>query len=461
MVFTDPLFWLFFFIVFPIQFKLRRFTRTRLWFLLFVSLFFYGFWNWKFIFLLLFSITVDFWAARRMERSTQHKKAYLVVSMLANLGSLAVFKYANMFFEIIANPLLSFVGQAPIPAMEIILPVGISFYTFQSMSYTIDVYRGVLPARKDFLPFAASVSLFPQLVAGPIVRPLDLLPQIEKSALLSTIRFLPAALLITVGLFKKTVADMLAPVSDAFFSNPDSASFIDAWAGTLAFTGQIYGDFSGYTDIAIGLGLLLGYRFPLNFRLPYLATSPIDFWRRWHISLSSWLRDYLYIPLGGRKRRNFSLLVTMLLGGLWHGASYTFLIWGAYHGILLVMTHKTLWLLERYKFPEPSVWLKRLLTFYLVVLGWVFFRAESLDDAIKILMTLHGFGDIILKPESGILNIYWVIMALIGCHFVDWLIQTKDSLFARGWTVWPVATLFLVFFMLFREPGRPFIYFQF
>jgi alginate O-acetyltransferase complex protein AlgI len=460
MVFTDPVFWLFFFIVLPVQFKIRRFTQFRLGFLFLASLFFYGYWNWSFIFLLLFSITVDYWAALRMESSTHHKKIYLIISLAANLGSLAVFKYANMFFEMVGNPILSLVGYSAVPAFEIILPVGISFYTFQSMSYTIDVYRGVLPARKNFLTLATSVSLFPQLVAGPIVRPLQLLPQLEESAL-RTIRFLPAALLITAGLFKKTVADMLAPVSDSLFSNPGSASVLDAWTGVLAFTGQIYGDFSGYTDIAIGLGLLLGVTFPLNFRLPYLATSPVDFWRRWHITLSTWLRDYLYIPLGGKHRRNFSLLVTMLLGGLWHGASYTFLIWGAYHGILLIVTHQLIELLEKYDLPVPAVWFRRLITFYLIVLGWVFFRAETLNDAISIILTMHGVTDVLMASATGLLNIYWVIIALVACHAIDWWILKRNNALNRSWIIWPAMTGLLVFSMLFSEPGTPFIYFQF
>lgn len=461
MVFTDPIFWLFFFIVFPIQFKLRKLSHVRLGFLFFASLFFYGFWNWKFIFLLLFSITVDYWAARRMEDSTRNKRVYLILSLMANLGSLAIFKYADMFLEMVGNPMLSFFGQEAIPAFDIILPVGISFYTFQSMSYTIDVYRGVLPARRKFLPFATSVSLFPQLVAGPIVRPLQLLPQIEQDALKATIRFLPAVLLITAGLFKKTVADMLAPLSDALFSNPGAASIADAWAGTLAFTGQIYGDFSGYTDIAIGLGLLLGFSFPLNFRLPYMATSPIDFWRRWHISLSTWLRDYLYIPLGGRKRRNFSLMATMLLGGLWHGASYTFIVWGAYHGLLLVISHKLIQILERYEVRQPALWIKRLFTFYLVIIGWVFFRAESFEDAMTIVGTMHGLADTNPNNVSGLMKVGLCLLALVACHLIDWFILERNQIFDKRWIIWPVITTLLVFAMFFGDSGTPFIYFQF
>ena len=321
--------------------------RWQNYFLLAASLFFYACWDWRFVFLLLLTVVVDFLVARSLESMQQRgaptarRKLVLALSMATNLVVLGFFKYYD-FFASSFQTLLQGLGLGiGIHALNIILPVGVSFYTFQSMSYTIDVYRGELPATKSFLDFTLFVCFFPHLVAGPIVRASVLLQQIESPRLPDRNQVGWGFALLCFGLFSKVVmADSIfAPLVNIEYAHPERYGMIDTWIAVLSFSGQIFYDFSGYSLCAIGLAMSFGFWFPDNFRYPYGAASFSDFWRRWHISLSSWLRDYLYIPLGGNRhgelRTYWSLIATMLIGGLWHGASWMFVAWGGLHGLYL------------------------------------------------------------------------------------------------------------------------------
>ncbi len=367
-------------------------------FLLLASYLMYAGWNPPFVILLWISTFVDWhaanWIAKSEDRTT--RRVALVSSLIVNLGFLCYFKYGNFIAEN-ALYLIGYRGEyQPAP---IYLPVGISFYTFQTLSYTIDVYRKRLEPAKSPLDFALYVSFFPQLVAGPIVRATDFLPQCLKEVRASLSQLSWGLLLLILGCFQKVVlADaILAPIAESVFDNPGTPDCISAWAGTLAFAGQIFFDFSGYSTCAIGVAMALGFRIPDNFRFPYAARGFSDFWRRWHISLSSWLRDYLYIPLGGNRhgptRTQVNLTITMLLGGLWHGASWTFVVWGALHGLLLVAEKS----IRAMPFCQWSFW-NRLpgqlvvatMTFLAICFTWVFFRASSFAKALDVSLAMLG-----------------------------------------------------------------------
>lgn len=469
MLFNTALFaWFFaaFFVLY--SFVLLRHT-PRLYLILVGSLVFYAGWNYRFIPLLVLSGVVDFGVGIALENSSdvRRRRALLVVSIATNLGILATFKYANFAIESLAQLVSAFGYDMSGPVLQVVLPVGISFYTFQSMSYTIDVYRGQMRARRGLLPFIAALAFFPQLVAGPILRASHILPQLEKLPRPSWVGARHGLVLITAGLVKKALADLLAaPVANAFDAQT-AISWLETATGAVAFAGQIYGDFSGYSDIAIGLGLLMGFDIPMNFRLPYFATSPVDFWRRWHISLSTWLRDYLYIPLGGNRARHaLNLMITMLLGGLWHGASWTFVAWGGYHGALLVAQR---WLARIPVFEAWSQrqgWLSRALkigtTFYLVVIGWVLFRASTLDRAAEMIASLHSpyglpaaSGEAIVTAVLSAAALFWI------CSIDAVVIHRGGALERRGWLLWPLLVLGQGFAMLLGESGHAFIYFQF
>jgi alginate O-acetyltransferase complex protein AlgI len=465
MLFNTALFWLFF-AAFFVAFHFAARTRVaRLWLVVGGSLLFYAAWDVRCVPLLLGTALLDFWIALRMSRSQDERwrRVLLAMSIVANLGVLGFFKYAR-FFADSAHGLLGALGVAvPEPTFSLLLPAGISFYTFQSMSYTIDVYRRALPARERPEEFLAAVSFFPHLVAGPIIRASVLLPQFEKMEAPRWEQVQRGYLLIAVGLLKKTVADLLAGPANSLFGATGPPSALEAWTGALAFTGQIYADFSGYTDIAIGVALLLGFVLPPNFDLPYLATSPIDFWRRWHLSLSTWLRDYLYIPLGGNRGHRYrNLLLTMLLGGLWHGANWTFVLWGLYHGLLLVVAHL---LVERFpvlkETPSAAVrWMKRLGTLYLVVLGWVLFRAESLPAALRVLEGMHVPAVPSTFTWPAVLTLLFVLAGLVLCHAASALAE-KTELRQRRLALWPVVAVCLALAIAIGTPGHSFIYFQF
>jgi D-alanyl-lipoteichoic acid acyltransferase DltB (MBOAT superfamily) len=379
--------------------------------LLVASYVFYGWWDPRFLALIATSTLVDFHCARAIARSDrqQRRRKLLVLSLAINLGFLGVFKYFNFFVDSFAATLqaLGF-HQTPISVLRVLLPPGISFYTFQEVAYIVDVYERKLEPAESLVDYALFISLFPHLIAGPIQRPSHLLPQVQKPRRFDDGRFFDGLMLILSGLFRKTViADNCALLADAAFSGrmgpPD---FFNVAIGTYAFAWQIYGDFSGYSDIARGSAQLLGFHFMVNFRQPYLATTLQEFWRRWHISLSTWLRDYLYIPLGGSRDGEAStyrnLMITMLLGGLWHGANWTFVVWGGVHGAGLSIERFFRRLIGADAAERPSVpvtWLARIVVFHLVCVTWIFFRAPSLAQAFSM---LRGATRFVWVPEYAI-----------------------------------------------------------
>jgi D-alanyl-lipoteichoic acid acyltransferase DltB (MBOAT superfamily) len=471
MIFNTPIFF-FFFLVFVFLYGIvlaRR--RPRVYLIVVASLVFYGAWNYRFIPLLVFSAVADYFIAQAIAAapSQRARKAWVTLSIGINLGILGLFKYAD-FVLVSAADFLGLFGFAPdLPTLSWVLPVGISFYTFQSLSYTLDVYRGDLAPRKGLAEFTAALSFFPQLVAGPILRARQILPQMHELAVPNWADAKRGFLLITAGVLKKTAADLLAVPVAAAFDSAEPVSLLETWTGVVAFAGQIYGDFAGYTDMAIGLALLLGFRIPLNFRVPYFALSPVDFWRRWHISLSSWLRDYLYFSLGGnRNQRRFrNVMITMLLGGLWHGAAWTFVIWGAFHGALITATHGLAKVRALAPFREShSRWItvsKWAMTFYLVLLGWVLFRASSLGSAVELLRDMHGVGGALPAPSATAPIILAISVAgLALMHLMDYFVLYKaEKLLSKPWLFWILLIVGQALCLLVGEPSNEFIYFQF
>ncbi len=469
-LFNTPLF-LYFFAGFSVLYGFVFLRRTpRVWLILVASLVFYAGWNYRFIPLLVLSSLVDYGVALGLERAQGRerlRKGLLAVSVTTNLGILAAFKYSSFLLESVGELALTLGYPVALPTLEVVLPVGISFYTFQSMSYTIDVYRGVTHARHSLLNFTAALAFFPQLVAGPILRARQILPQFESLPVPTWNGVKHGLVLITAGLCKKTVADLLAAPVAIAFDGSQPVSGLESWVGVLAFAGQIYGDFSGYSDIAIGIGLVLGFQIPINFRLPYLATSPTEFWGRWHISLSTWLRDYLYIPLGGnRSRRYRNVMITMLLGGLWHGASWTFVAWGAFHGVIISATRYLEQLPAFAAWAQLETWWARVIkwgaTFYLVLLGWVLFRAQTIDGAWRLLVDLHApQGLPAAAPDAPLIAVV-TVLAVVWMHAVDWVvIHWSQGLERRAWLLWPALLLGQIFTILIGDPGHAFIYFQF
>lgn len=380
MNFNSPQYLFFLPVVALVFASLRRREGPRDLVLLVASYMFYMSWNWKYAGLIAFSTLVDFQVGKALGRSTSERTRWALVtlSLVTNLGLLALFKYWNFFLDT-ANDGLALLGaEITLPYHELLLPVGISFYTFQTLSYTIDVYRRQIPVEENLARFAVFVSFFPQLVAGPIVRASEFLPQLRTVPVIDEERVRYGLWRIFRGLAKKVIlADLLANFAvDAVFANPQAFSALDLLLALYAYAFQIYNDFSGYSDIAIGSAALLGFHIPENFNRPYLSRNVREFWTRWHISLSSWLRDYLYIPLGGnRNRTTRNLLITMLLGGLWHGAAINFVLWGAYHGLLLIFARGS----DRHGGGKEGsrIVLQRLVTFHLVLFGWLLFRVTS------------------------------------------------------------------------------------
>jgi len=384
-------------IVLPVSWLLM--PRRRRWklFMISASYYFYGYWNWRFVFLIAASTIGNQIFARLIHQSESDRRRrwLLTGAVVANLGVLGYFKYYSFFVSEATN-LLDRLGANVSPdIVAITLPVGISFFTFQALSYVIDVYRGTFkPGR--LIDFAVFLSFFPHVVAGPIVRPAEFMPQLKERHDPRRVDASRAFFLIFIGLFKKVViANLLATqIADSVFASPQSHSGFEVLVGIYAYSIQIYADFSGYTDMAIGLALLLGFRFPQNFDSPYTATSIQDFWRRWHMTLSRWLRDYLYVPLGGSRKGRFrtyrNLMITMVLGGLWHGAAWTFVVWGAIHGGFLSFEHWRHDRRLRLGRPDPpdNVLRRataRIITFHIVTFAWVFFRAESFSNAADVL----------------------------------------------------------------------------
>ncbi len=424
MVFNSVFFLLTFIFFLAIYFILRSadLRIVKVWTLLY-SYFFYAVWNPAFLSLLILSTLVDFTAARLMEGYPKRKKALLIGSLSVNLGVLGFFKYFN-FFNASASAMLQWVGiDWPPILIQVALPVGISFYTFQTMSYTIDVYRGKIKAERRLLDIAFFVAFFPQLVAGPIVRAKDFLPQLSGRRIISNGHIAGGIAFVLIGLFLKVVlADNVAPRVNLLFFRWEFNGILENWAAAMLFGVQIYGDFSGYSLIAIGIARMMGFHIHRNFNSPYTAAGFSDFWRRWHISLSTWLRDYLYIPLGGNRkgpgRTYLNLMATMLLGGLWHGASFLFILWGALHGIYLCAERLLKERMEKIRFKNG--WSRNLavagaivFTYLMVSMAWIPFRSQTLEQGIGMLSGLF-FGDLKVYEEWA--SDYAVILSVFLLH---------------------------------------------
>lgn len=476
MLFPTTVFALFFLVVYTGHRALLNHSTAWKAFMLAASYFFYGWWDWRFVGLLIVSSVLNQFIARRMHQadSPRTRKHWLIGALIFNLGTLGVFKYYG-FFTIQAYAAFARIGITPaIPLLDIILPVGISFFTFQALSYVIDIYRRELEPTRAWLDFAMYLAFFPQLVAGPIVRAKVFLPQIETFRNVSRIDIGRATALILCGLFKKiVVANYLAQeIVDPVFANPAAYGALDNLFAVYGYAIQIYCDFSAYSDIAIGVALLLGFHFPLNFNAPYFAVSIQDFWRRWHISLSTWLRDYLYIPLGGSRLSSAktyrNLFITFLLGGLWHGAAWTFIVWGLMHGLYLMLERVVALRRGASRTPENASflsvhrWLRMIYVFHLVCFTWIFFRSETFADAgdmLRQLVTAWGPSQMI----SG--TLIWAMIVGWLCQFMDG--DRLSGLWNRFTTWHPVAqgaaaaVVLMIILALGPKGVSPFIYFQF
>lgn len=471
MVFSSHLF-LFYFLPLALAAYYASPQRLRQGLLTVFSYAFYGWANPLFMGLMLFSTVVDYACGlalgRRATMGGSRSCLPVVVSVLTNLSLLGFFKYFNFAAENYHN-LLGALGLPPGSgdfALEVTLPLGISFYTFQSMSYTVDVFRGHARPIRNFVDFACYVSMFPQLVAGPIVRFQTVADQLHRRGY-SVVKFSRGVAIFCLGLGKKVLlANACGKVADTCF-HAGSLDQADAWLGALAYAFQIYFDFSGYSDMAIGLGLMLGFTFPINFDSPYKARSITDFWRRWHITLSTWLRDYLYIPLGGNKagesRTFLNLITVMLLGGLWHGASWNFVIWGGVHGTLLAAERITK---GRSLFPWLPTPLQVVVTFFLVTMTWVFFRAGSLPEALAYFRALAGVGggDATSVLVGGLIHQPFYLLSLAVAAGLVWTAPTTLVWTRRiGWPklAWCLIVLWLSIAALSVQAFNPFIYFIF
>ena len=465
MLFNSYTFALFFVLVWAAYWALARTSRMRVWLLLAASYWFYGNWDKRFLLLIAGSTVLDYFVGRAMHATEdeRRRRGLLTLSLCGNLGALAFFKYWGFFIEETARALGALGLEPNLPTLNVILPVGISFYTFQTLSYTIDIYRRELAPERDFARFALFVAFFPQLVAGPIVRARDFLPQIGRPPQLGPRAFHSGLTLIFWGLLKKVcLADFLGRnLVDPVWADPSAHG---GWLSLLAIWGyalQIYGDFSGYSDCAIGVARLLGFELCQNFDAPYRAISPRDFWRRWHISLSTWLRDYLYIALGGNRggawRTQRNLMLTMLLGGLWHGASWMFVLWGAYHGLLLALD-------RRLNLPAPrgalDTWVRRIVTFHLVCLGWVFFRSKTPADAWAVLGSL--FQPVATSDWSSLVLFALALGLLVHLLTSAWKERLRQF-FLDLHPYWRGVAFALLLGLLLNTQylEQPFLYFQF
>ncbi len=477
MIFSSGLFLFLFAAFLLIYTALRRAATARILYVVAFSLYFYYKSSGIYFLLLLFASVSDFILAQLIYRSKREalRRLWLAMSVLVNLGMLGYFKYTNFFIEI-AHSLF---GAGFLQFQNIFLPVGISFFVFQSMSYTIDIYRRELKPLDRWIDYCFYLSFFPQLVAGPIVRARDFIPQIRKNPLCVTREMFGTALcLILTGLFKKAIISDYISLNfvDRIFDEPLLYSGFECLMGIYGYALQIYCDFSGYSDMAIGIALLMGFRFPKNFDAPYRSATITEFWRRWHISLSSWLRDYLYISLGGNRkgslRTYLNLMLTMLLGGLWHGAAIRFILWGALHGVALAL-HK-LWLSHvpgsRALGSDMPLWRRlpaTLLTFHLVCLGWLLFRAESMQTVGLMLHQIFRAFDPNLIPQ--VVEGYLPVFLLAAAGYLLHLMPPKiDDLFQRVVSAAPllvqvllIATVAWAVMQIKSSDIQPFIYFQF
>ena len=466
MIFTELRFFAFLALVLGVAWGLESNRARKVW-LLIASYAFYAAWDWRFLSLILVSTLVDYLVGLALggEERVTRRRFLLGVSLVVNLGLLGYFKYAGFFVDS-AQDLLAFLGfEASRSSLEIVLPVGISFYTFQTLSYTIDVFRRELTPTRDLLDLALFVAFFPQLVAGPIVRAAHFLPQLERAARWADIRVRSHLVLFLSGFIKKAcIADNVAPAVDAWFAAPESYGSGAAWIAVLLFAIQIYCDFSGYSDMAIASAGLLGFDLGENFRHPYVAASPREFWQRWHISLSTWLRDYLYIPLGGNRGgaaatyRN--LMLTMVIGGLWHGAAWRFLFWGFVHGLALAL-HRAWWKRSTHGgSPQVPRWLGVLVTQAVVAFGWIFFRAPDWDTAWMTVRAMAGeaAGDGFFDSRWWLLIVAFGLLHALASRLegrIRWT-EVPRPVFA---VAYGVAVALAILFV--QIDIQPFLYFQF
>ncbi len=474
MLFNTLQFAIFFFIVYLLYLVLSHKWQNRM--LLIASCIFYGAWNWKFLFLLFLTIGVDYFIGLKIHETEKirKRKILLAASIFINLGILGVFKYYNFFAENLQALINLWGFSFHLRFLKVILPIGISFYTFQSMSYVIDIYRRNLKPAKNILDFALFVTYFPQLVAGPIERAIHLLPQVLSPRKLDLDKFYQGCYLIFWGLFQKVfVADNLAKIVDATFAGTPPYQGTNILLSIYAFAFQIFCDFAGYSNIARGLGKCMGFDIMINFNLPYFATNPREFWQRWHISLSTWLRDYLYIPLGGNRKGALvtcrNLFLTMFLGGLWHGAAWTYVIWGAYHGILLIIYKALGPFLKIVPIPENRFWKKAWFLarvaffFHLTCLGWLIFRARSLKQLNDMLTSLlFNFRSVFGLGNIGIKLIFfvWILLVIQVYQFAknDLSAVLRLNPVMRAFFYYICVLLIIVYGV---QGGKQFIYFQF
>jgi alginate O-acetyltransferase complex protein AlgI len=472
----------------PLSWKVKKTN------LLLASYLFYAAWNPPFILLLWLSTVIDFFVGKALytEQNSNKKKALLVISLIGNLGMLCFFKYGTFLLDNFVQ-LVSLLGIDFHPARpNIILPAGISFYTFTTLCYTIDMYKKRSEPVKSLLDFSLFVTFFPHLVAGPIVRPEQLVPQFETPRKANQTQLLQGLFLLSLGLFMKVVlADgMLASPADSVFSAQAPLKTLDAWMGVLAFSGQIFFDFAGYSTCAIAVAMCLGFVLPENFKYPYAAVGFSDFWKRWHITLSAWLRDYLYIPLGGNRKGKFrtyiNLMITMLLGGLWHGANWTFVVWGGLHGLFLAVEKmiqdsytklNTKKVVKEHAFAVQGVsgaevvktlgsykWLIALVTFFLVNVTWVFFRSPDFATAARLLVSMFTEvkGGTVLLSTIAMIKIGVIITLMLAFHWTMRNTKVLPALSKMKWwvigIVWAVMVLAII---LSQESTNSFIYFQF
>lgn len=444
--------------------------RLQLFFLFSSSLFFYAYWSHTYVFLLLFTVVLDFYIGQWLFRiqNHRHRKALLLTSIIANLSVLGFFKYYNFFTESL-NGAFSFLGTVPVfPHLDLVLPIGISFYTFQSMSYVLDVYRKTASSHGSLLEFASYVTLFPHQISGPLVRHNVIVPQLEdsKTFVFNSQNFWKGICFFVFGLAKKMlIADRIAEAIDPIIGNLAIASNLEALLAMVGYTTQLYFDFSGYSDMAVGLGLMMNIRFPANFNSPYKSRSVTEFWKRWHITLSAWLKDYLYISLGGNRKGAIltyrNLLLTMAIGGLWHGANWTFVVWGVVHGLALAV--------ERFCKDInldilKNTYLKWVFTMLLVSVAWVFFRANSVSDAI-VWLTKVFFWDGEFDTDLGLMpNKFrdkFYVLCSVGVLAALFGKNTWEMSFApKLKTAFVVSFLFVLCLMYMGEQS-PFLYFQF
>jgi alginate O-acetyltransferase complex protein AlgI len=486
MLFNSLSFGIFLPIVFLIYWFVTKTLKLQNAFLLLASYFFYGCWDWRFLFLLLFSTLLDYYSGIKIEEAdkTKTKRFWFWLSIIVNLGFLGVFKYFNFFSESLTD-VLSMIGWQVNPVLiNIILPVGISFYTFHGLSYVIDIYNGKIRSERGFVNYAVFVSFFPLLVAGPIERATHLLPQIKKERTFDYHRAVDGLRQILWGLFKKIViADNCAVYADQMFNHPGDVSGSSLALGAILFAFQIYGDFSGYSDIALGVARIFGIELLQNFSSPYFSRDIAEFWRRWHISLSSWFKDYLYIPLGGSRGSNWlrikNTFIIFLISGFWHGANWTYIVWGALHALFIMPSiifktnRQNLEIVSKGQMiPTLREIVEMVTTFILVVFAWIFFRAKSLSDAIEYIQGIftQTFFSVpyVIEEDSGLqilpLKFFLILFIFI---LIEWLgREDKYALEKTGiaWLRWQrILFYYILVLLIFLMGGKDqqFIYFQF